>query len=122
MAQPVSLETQEAWFCSLSERRDYLIWGLKSVNWIGACGLKNIDPDACSAEYWGYIFPPDFRGAGIGSKMFKFICKEACKSGIDKLWLRVAETNEAAISAYQRWGFSETQSKEGGVIYMETCL
>ncbi|WP_098410007.1 GNAT family N-acetyltransferase [Thioclava sp. ES.031] len=122
MAQPVDKAAQEAWFASLAERSDYLIWGLKTSEWIGACGIKNIDFDNRSAEYWGYIYPAHLRGAGIGWQVLHFIVSKARSFGIDKLWLRVSKNNQSAILTYERWGFSRVCSEGHDIIRMELFL
>ena len=122
MAEPIEKEAQEAWFASLTDRRDYLIWGIKAPEWIGACGLKNIDFEKCSAEYWGYIYPIQLRGVGIGREMFDFLKDQARNIGVGRLWLRVSSRNEAAIASYRRWGFTMIESEDLEVIQMELDL
>lgn len=123
MAKTVDKDAQAAWFASLPHRTDYKIWGLKSSNeWIGACGLKNIDYGRRSAEYWGYIYPLDFRSKGLGQEMFHFLTSKAAEMKIKRFWLRVSSQNKSAIMAYMRWGFSRIPSDEHGIIRMEVNL
>lgn len=123
LAAPVNQEAQEAWFASLPQRHNYRIWGLKySQKWVGACGLKNIDTNQRVAEYWGYIYPPELRGRGLGRKMFQFLIFHAKELDINRLWLRVSECNNSAIIAYESWGFTAIYSDEPGVMHMELFL
>tara|TARA_B110000208_G_C11398158_1_gene294953 strand:+ start:47 stop:520 length:474 start_codon:yes stop_codon:yes gene_type:complete len=122
MAKPVEQNIQNAWFASLPDKKDYRIWGLKTSHWVGACGLKNIDKDRRMAEYWGYIYPVELRGFGLGREMFHFLVKKAADSGIDRLWLRVSEKNNTARISYQRWGFTTVESADPEVIHMELSL
>tara|TARA_B110001450_G_C17629687_1_gene484691 strand:+ start:83 stop:556 length:474 start_codon:yes stop_codon:yes gene_type:complete len=122
MAEPVEQNIQEAWFTSLPDKKNYQIWGLKTSQWVGACGLKNIDKDRRMAEYWGYIYPVELRGVGLGREMFHFLVKQATDSGIDRLWLRVGEKNNTARISYQSWGFTTIESDDPEVVYMEFSL
>jgi RimJ/RimL family protein N-acetyltransferase len=122
MAEPVEQSIQEAWFASLPDKKNYRIWGLKTSQWVGACGLKNIDKDRRMAEYWGYIYPIELRGVGLGREMFYFLAKQAADSGIDRLWLRVSKKNNAARISYQRWGFTTLEGEDPEITHMELSL
>lgn len=122
MAEPIEKEAQEVWFASLPYRSDYLIWGVKSSEWIGACGLKNINHEKRCAEYWGYIYPSDLRGRGIGFEMFQYCRQYGIKLGLKTLYLTVSEQNPSAQIAYQRWGFHKVRRSLTNEIYMEVML
>lgn len=101
-------DEQIDWFNTLESRQDYRIWGVKvETNWIGACGLRNISREELSAEYWGYIFPSQYRGMGMGFQMFQFCKAQKELSEIRTLYLNVASSNLNAIQCYLRWGFVE---------------
>ena len=74
------------------------------------------------AEYWGYIYPIELRSIGLGREMFYFLAKQAADSGIDRLWLRVSEKNNAARISYQRWGFTTLEGEDPEIIHMELSL
>jgi len=123
MAEPTNQAAQEVWFASLPNRRDYRIWGVKlSEEWVGACGIKNIDQRLKVAEYWGYIYPTELRGRGLGWEMFRFLASQAVDMKIKKLWLRVSIKNKIALTSYERWGFSVVDNDEVNVVRMEVTL
>ena len=83
---------------------------------------QNIKNDQRIAEQWGYIYPVELRGFGLGREMFHFLAKQAADSGIDRLWLRVSEKNNTARISYQRWGFTTVESDDPEVVHMEFSL
>ena len=48
-------EMQQKWYVQMMDDPTYVIWG---IDWngvgIGACGIKHIDFEKCTGEYWGY--------------------------------------------------------------------
>lgn len=123
MAEPINQAAQEVWFASLPHRKDYRIWGVKSSGeWIGACGIKNIDQCLSAAEYWGYIYAKELRGRGLGWEMYQFLASQAVDMKLEKLWLRVSVKNKIAIKSYERWGFSALDGDEAKVVRMEVTL
>ena len=122
MAEPIEKEAQEVWFASLPYRSDYLIWGVKASDWIGACGLKNINHEKRCAEYWGYIYPTTLRGKGIGFEMFQHCRQYSINIGLKTLCLTVSEHNLPAQIAYQRWGFHKVSRSLTNGMHMETAL
>ncbi|MDP3197161.1 GNAT family N-acetyltransferase [Tabrizicola sp.] len=123
MAEQIEKDAQEAWFASLSQRTDYYILGVKSFEgWVGACGLKHIDPSLHTAEYWGYIYPTELRGRGVGRQMFDFVASKAVDREIQTIWLRVSVENKIAVKCYERWGFSAVCKDESEVIRMEMAI
>lgn len=119
-------EARERWFWGLKERKDYLIWGLE-VDYlpVGAVGIKHIDYNQCSGEYWGYIGEKQLIGHGIGKAMLKEMIDQALALGLKKLVLRVGDYNERARSLYKYFGFQETsreQQQGFQIIFMEKML
>ena len=53
---------------------------------------------------------PAWHGRGLGSLLLRHCEREACKLGADRLVLTVNKRNSKAIAAYQRNGFSITDS------------
>lgn len=112
-APTVTKKGQEDWYGSLPFRKDYYIWGIKKDGQpIGAVGLKNIDYEKGSGEYFGYIGEKQFWGMGIGTKMLVFIKGKAEELGLRSLDLKVNPSNLRAIHLYQKFGF---KSQEGSV-------
>ena len=119
MAEPIDPDAQIKWFEGLPQMQDYKIWGIRQQNaWIGAFGLKRIRSELGIAEYWGYIYPKNFRGIGLGRRMFEK-CRVYCRSnGIRTIELIVSPDNTLALSAYKKWGFQEKDRTTDGVLSM----
>ena len=49
---------------------------------------------------------PPWRKRGIGSDLLRFCIEFCLHKGVSSLWLEVRESNEAAISLYQKMGFA----------------
>ncbi len=97
-------EQQRQWFKNLSQKKDYLIWGvLADSNPIGVCGLKNITKT--DAEYWGYIGEKAYWGKGIGKEMMKLMKAKAKELGLESIWLEVIKENYRAIGLYEKVGY-----------------
>lgn len=99
---------QEEWFASLSEKKDYLIWGVAAAGEpIGVCGLKHLTAD--TGEYWAYIGNKMFWGRGIGGEILQRLLAIAKGMGLKSLSLRVWTENLRAISLYRKFGFIESR-------------
>jgi ribosomal protein S18 acetylase RimI-like enzyme len=64
---------------------------------------------------------PDAAGAGIGSRLLRFVLADAAARGMRKVQLWVREDNERARSLYERHGFAPTGSvveEDGAAIGM----
>jgi ribosomal protein S18 acetylase RimI-like enzyme len=46
-----------------------------------------------------------FRGLGVGKALMDEMLSRAEKSGVEKVWLSVFSTNDAAIALYRKFGF-----------------
>lgn len=122
MAQPVTREEQNNWYLSLNLRSDYKVWGVKVFgDWVGAVGIKGIDQLNRTSEYWGYIYPNEFRNKGLGKQMLEFCLEKAKDMGLDSVWLRVSLENKPARLAYKQWGFHEIPSHLEGQVWMKLC-
>lgn len=108
---------QERWFSVLSQRKDYLIWGVEYKGTpIGVVGIKYICCD--SGEYFGYIGEKEFRYRGIGMEMVRFAQHISRKKGLKTLCLHVGTSNTVAHKLYVKSGFIETNIKDN-IISME---
>lgn len=123
MAEPIDSERQNKWFEDLPQMHDYKIWGIRNKSdWIGAFGLKKIRRELGIAEYWGYIYPENLRGLGLGRQMFEK-CKDFCRfNGIRTIELIVSTDNMFARRAYKKWGFKDEDIIADGVIRMVCSL
>lgn len=93
-----------AWFESLPDRSDYLIWGVDyNEQPIGVSGLKRIVDK--QAEYWGYIGEKAYWGKGLGKELMKEVINKALELGLETIWLRVRKYNPRAINLYKKIGF-----------------
>jgi RimJ/RimL family protein N-acetyltransferase len=119
MAEPIQKDAQNKWFEGLPQMQDYKIWGIRKQDaWVGAFGLKRIRGELGIAEYWGYIYPKNFRGLGLGRRMFEK-CRVYCQSnGIRTIELVVSPDNTLALSAYKKWGFQDGGRTTDGVLRM----
>lgn len=120
MADKVDERVQSQWYKKLSTRNDYKIWGAKfNKEWVGACGLKHIDKNKQTAEYWGYIYPVKLRGKGFGREMLNTCCRYGEELRLKSLYLTVAQDNISAQAAYRRWGFCDIDRGQSDQITME---
>lgn len=115
-------EERNKWFYGLKDRNDCHVWGIVAENLpIGVVGIKRIDYERKTGEYWGYIGNKEYWGRGIGNKMVERMCREAKELGLDTLSLKVAEYNHRAIHLYDKYGF-EVIANDGGIILMQKAL
>lgn len=99
-------KTRKEWFEGLSLREDYYIEGIMLDDEpIGAVGLKHIDLNNRTGEYWGYIGEKEYFGKGIGHIMVEHMIRYAKSIGIQLVSLRVRNDNERAKRLYQKRGF-----------------
>ncbi len=110
-----------AWYQSLPSRKDYLIRGIEADGEpIGAFGLKNINYDDASAEYFGYIGVKSFRGRGIGHWMMDAAKNQAAELGLERMYLKVITPNYKAVNLYFKTGFTITAHENG--VYVMTMM
>jgi RimJ/RimL family protein N-acetyltransferase len=110
-------EEQLAWYQSLKNRKDYLVWGI-SINKIkiGVVGLKHITET--SAEFFMYIGVKEYWGKGFGKQIMSFAQQYAHDIlHLKELTLKVLHDNIRAIRLYENFGFLP-EEKESDFIYM----
>lgn len=106
MSPDFTKESQDKWFEGLPQRNDYLIWGIECDNTpIGVVGIKNIDFVDKSGEYFGYIGEKEYWSKGIGKLMMEYSVKKMREYKLEKLYLKVLNSNERAINLYLKKGF-----------------
>lgn len=104
MTPDFTKEDQEKWFNGLSQKSDYLIWGIRIYDQpIGVCGIKNISDH--TGEYWGYIGEKQYWNQGLGKKILDHTVTEAVKRSLTLLYLKVWDQNTRAIRLYEKYGF-----------------
>jgi len=95
----VSKPGQRIWFETISNKKDYNIWGITSENIpIGVFGIKNIRGE--EGEFWGYIGEKQYWGLGIGDWMVCAAENKANELGLTSIRLRVLRDNYKAVNLY----------------------
>lgn len=113
-------KSQRTWFNTLPDKVDYFIKGVSfDREKIGVVGLKRINAQDKSAEYFGYIGEKKHWSKGFGSLMLYFAEHTAKnKYGLSRIHLEVIADNLRAIKAYEKFGFLKTKVSDN-IIYME---
>ncbi|MFN8507792.1 MAG: GNAT family N-acetyltransferase [Dehalococcoidia bacterium] len=76
--------------------------------WLGiATGLDD-DPEPGTAMLVGMFVAPEARGRGVATALLDTVVEWARSHGARRLELDVTEINDAAISLYERAGFTDT--------------
>lgn len=104
-------DEQFTWYERLKSCDDYKIWGIElDTERIGVCGLKNISSK--SAEYFGYIGNKSLWGKGFSKFLLEFACSKAIEMGLERISLKVLNSNGRALNAYKKFGFIVTEQDE----------
>ena len=98
-------ENQIEFYEQLTQRTDYLIWGviLDKSELIGAAGLKN--HRGTLAEYWGFIGEKKHWNKGLGRQLIETVEQQARDFDFTDLDLKVSASNQRAIGLYEKVGF-----------------
>jgi diamine N-acetyltransferase len=116
LIMPISLAEEEQWFTDQLKRSPFerpmaieIQPDPKKDVWvfIGNCGLIDIDWQNRKAELGIHIGEKDFWDKGYGTKAMLLLLKHGFENlNLHRLWLRVFETNQRAIHAYEKAGFT----------------
>lgn len=100
-------EDQKKWFSKLDNTDNYFIKTLSINNKnIGVAGLKKINKNNKTAEYFGYIGEKEFWGKGLSNQILsKIISIAKEKFELESIYLNVIPGNIRAIRAYENFGF-----------------
>lgn len=107
----IDLETAKKWLKNNSTDKNQWFKGIyiedkKNDLLIGIVRLMFIDFKAKTTELGIYIGDTNYHGRGIGKQALKIILNEAFSTlNLDKVYLRVTESNYRAISLYESLGF-----------------
>jgi len=71
---------------------------------VGEVKIGEFKKNSHTAEL-GLAITKEFRGLGVGKALIKEMLSYAEKKGVEKVWLSVFSTNNAAIRLYQKFGF-----------------
>jgi len=113
---PLSLAEEEEWFEGVLKRDPYerplaieIQPDLEKEDWVcvGGGGLFGIDWQNRLAEIGIHIGEKKYWDKGFGTRTLKLFCQHGFDNlNLNRLWLRVFETNQRAIRAYEKAGFS----------------
>jgi len=115
MIMPISLVDEEEWFASLQQKSPFErplaieIQPEPTIDkwvFVGNCGLFSIDWTNRVAEAGIHIGEKSCWSQGFGTETMQLILKHGFESlNLNRIWLRVFETNQRAIRAYEKAGF-----------------
>ncbi len=115
MNRPLSLAEEEEWFKSVlqspPELRPLAIevqTASEGDEWtfVGNCGLIHVNWENRSAEVGIHIGEKKYWNQGFGTEVMQLMCQHVFDDlNLHRLWLRVFETNQRAIRAYEKAGF-----------------
>ncbi len=114
----LNMENQEAWFKSLKDDRNTIMFGVEQEycislkddeeRWelIGVCGLTHIDWIVRKAEISIYIGDKINRGKGLGIVILETLAKYAFKEiNLNRLWAEVFSNNKISIKLFEKCGY-----------------
>lgn len=109
--QPISEHAQHEWYEGIARARDSVWFALDDVRsgnakLVGTCCLVGIDWVSRLAELRIRIGDKSAWGGGLGSEATQLLVKYAFEDlNLERVWLRVFETNPRAIRMYEKLGF-----------------
>jgi diamine N-acetyltransferase len=113
---PLSITEEEKWFETILEREPYERPMAIEIQpdpdideWIfvGNASFFGFDWLSRVAEFGIHIGEKEYWDKGFGTRILKLFCKFGFETlNLNRLWLRVFETNQRAIRAYEKAGFS----------------
>lgn len=80
---------------------------------------KDLADGFFSAYLYAFRIKPEFRNAGLGSRILNVVEKDLIKRNFREITLNVAKTNIAAIRLYERLGFEIAGSEPGEWSYRD---
>jgi RimJ/RimL family protein N-acetyltransferase len=108
--KPVHWQHHQKWFETVQQRKDMIIFGIRAQQTdklIGTCQLHSIHPVHRTAELQIRIGEVAERGHGYGTEAIRKLLNFSFKDlNLHRVYLHVFVSNEAAIRAYSKAGFS----------------
>lgn len=80
---------------------------------------KDLADGFFSAYLYAFRIKPEFRNAGLGSRIYKVVEKDLIKRNFREITLNVAKTNNRAIHLYERLGFEIVGPEPGDWSYRD---
>lgn len=112
MYLPLAPADEEAWYIGMRQRppeeRPLVIEVRDDENWrmIGNIGLLNLDSRIRSCEVGIFIGEKSLWNQGYGTEAMQLILRHAFNTlNLNRVFLRVHETNPRAVRAYEKAGF-----------------
>ncbi len=109
--KPVHEDQHKAWFESIQNRSDVVIFGIRTIEnskLIGSCQLHSIDQVHRSAELQIRIGETSQRGQGCGLEAVRLLLEFAFNDlNLHRVYLHVFVTNARAIHLYEKVGFKK---------------
>jgi RimJ/RimL family protein N-acetyltransferase len=107
---PVNLEMEQKWYDKiLTSNFPTTVFGIENIasnELVGICMLKDINLINRTAEYAIYIGEKEYRGKGFSKEATLQVLDFGFKKlGLNKIFLKVLEENNVAISLYKKVGF-----------------
>lgn len=117
---PVNIETEQKWYEKiLTSNFPVTVFGIECIEnhcLIGITVLKDINLINRTAEFSIYIGDRDYRGKGFSNDATSETLRFGFfKLGLNRIFLKVLEENEAAIKLYQTAGFNKEGLFRGAV-------
>jgi RimJ/RimL family protein N-acetyltransferase len=115
---PYSMTDEEDWFDSMHKRpasehnlaievKELTSQGEETWKLIGSCGFFNYDQRNASAEFGIMIGVKSYWDKGFGTEAVRLLVRHGFETiNLNRIYLRVLETNPRAIRAYEKAGFT----------------
>jgi diamine N-acetyltransferase len=108
--KPVSESQHQAWFASIQQREDVVIFGIRLLETgqlIGSCQLHSINLVNRTAELQIRLGSPADRGKGYGTQAVRLLLQFGFSDlNLNRIHLHVFAGNTRAIAAYEKCGFA----------------
>lgn len=85
------------------------IVAVDSAHTLAGYGLVFTRRDSTSARIYSLAIASSARGQGLGGRIVKELEKRSRKAGFTRMHLEVAHNNTAAISLYEKLGYTKTR-------------
>ncbi len=99
-------ESQEKWFQSLKDRKDYFVAGVwRNDEPIGVLGIKHIT--STDGELFGYIGEKKYWGKAVGVDMLKHALDHGRSLGLSSVYSVIGKDNINSYKLHRRFEFEK---------------